>query len=42
MPDITEKLEYLNKGGKFYEVVDDEGNVKYLSEYDEEYKKLCV
>lgn len=41
MPDITEKLEYLNKGGKFYEVVDDEGNVKYLSEYDEEYKKLC-
>lgn len=42
MPDITEKLEYLNKGGKFYEVIDDEGNVKYLSEYDEEYKKLCV
>ena len=40
MPDITRKLEYLDKGGKFYKVTYDDGSVDYLSEFDETFKNL--
>lgn len=40
MPDITKKLEYLDKGGKFYKVTYDDGSVDYLSEFDETFKNL--